>query len=247
MVFDTETTSLDKPFCYDIGYNIFTGAGELLARQHFVIEQVWHNLPLFESAYYKEKRAQYIKLMRQHAATLTKFGYAMQAIARDIEKYDITSVYAYNSAFDDKVIAFNCDWFKCINPFESIPIYDIWAYASEWIIKNNNRYLHFCEINHYYTDNDNYKTSAEIVYKYITNNTAFEEMHMGVFDSDIEMEILLYCIEHGAQWATEYKLLRAIKRPTKTPFTIKINNNIIYQGEYIKKYIKNNTYYFTEG
>ena len=247
IVFDTETTSLDKPFCYDIGYNIINENGTVLVRQHFVIEQVWHNLPLFESAYYKDKRPLYVKLMRQHNATMIKFGYAMQTIARDIEKYEITSAYAYNSAFDEKVINFNCDWFKCINPFDNVAIFDIWGYAGQWIINDNANYIDFCENNQFFTDTGNYKTSAEIVYRYITNNIEFTEEHMGAFDSDIESSILLYCITQGAQWATDYKAIRVLKRPTAHDFTIKVNNTIIYKGSYVKKYIKNDNYYFTEG
>lgn len=58
MIFDTETTSLATPFCYDVGYVIMdTETHSLVEKKHFIVEQNWHNLPLFESAYYKEKRA----------------------------------------------------------------------------------------------------------------------------------------------------------------------------------------------
>ena len=58
LVLDTETTSLDKPFCYDFGGIIYdTETGEILEEKSWIIEQVWYNLPLFESAYYKEKTA----------------------------------------------------------------------------------------------------------------------------------------------------------------------------------------------
>ena len=39
LVFDTETTSLDRPFCYDLGYKIINDGAEV-ARRHFIIEQV---------------------------------------------------------------------------------------------------------------------------------------------------------------------------------------------------------------
>ena len=90
LVYDTETTSLDKPFCYDVGYSIInTETGLTEVEKHFVIEQTWHNLPLFESAYYKEKRPIYIQLMRQHKATMNKWGYVMQEMHRDIKKYHV--------------------------------------------------------------------------------------------------------------------------------------------------------------
>ena len=60
-VFDTETTSLEKPFCYNIGYLIIDiDTSTTLARRSYVVEQVWHNLPLFETAYYANKRPLYV-------------------------------------------------------------------------------------------------------------------------------------------------------------------------------------------
>ena len=51
VVFDTETVNLEKPFCYNIGYTILNvDNGKTLAKRDYVVEQVWHNLPLFESA-----------------------------------------------------------------------------------------------------------------------------------------------------------------------------------------------------
>ena len=37
IVLDTETTSLDKPFCYDIGYTIINDNGENLIAKHYVV------------------------------------------------------------------------------------------------------------------------------------------------------------------------------------------------------------------
>ena len=162
MIFDTETTSLDKPFCYDVGYSIIDKETfEVVKQAHYVIEQVWHNLPLFESAYYKDKREIYIKLMRQHKITMDKWGYVMRNMARDIKQYNITAAYAYNSDFDDKVFTFNCDWFKCNNPLETVEIYDIWGYATEFITATNT-YKMFCEANQRFTDTGNYKGSLSV-------------------------------------------------------------------------------------
>ena len=245
IVFDTETTGLDKPFCYDVGYKVLTNDGGEIVRRHFIVEQVWHNLPLFESAYYKEKRPLYVQLMRSKKAIMDKWGYIMRAMARDIKQNCVTAAYAYNSDFDDKVFTFNCDWFKCNNPFENIPIFDIWAYASEFIT-NKQEYQNFCELHQYFTDTGNYKASAEIVYRYITEDTEFNEAHMGAFDVDIETEILQFCFEHGAKQETEYKLKKILPRPRLTPYTIKINGEIIHNGVYTKKYVRNDIYSFTE-
>jgi len=244
MIFDTETTALDKCFCYDLGYTIMSDTGAILLRKHFVIEQNWHNLPLFESAYYKDKRPQYITLMRQHKAAMTKWGYAMQEMIRDIRKYGITDVYAYNSDFDDKVFTFNCDWFKTNNPLENIAVHDIWGYASEFIT-NTTEYQHFCETHERFTDTGNYKGSAEVVYQYLTSDPDFIEKHMGLYDSEIESAILFACILRGAKWGTDYKVKKILPRPQAKPFTVKIDGKILYSGQYYKKYTRGDVYSFT--
>lgn len=244
LVLDTETTSLDKPFCYDMSWVIIDKDGDnLVDAKVFVVEQVWHNLPLFESAYYKEKRPKYVEMMRKHDAVMDKWGYIMQKLNRDIKKWEITEVYAYNSDFDEKVIAFNCEWFKTMNPLDEIPIFDIWGYASEFIT-NKPEYLAFCETNERFTDTGNYKGSAEVVYQYLKNDPDFIEEHMGVFDSLIEAEILAACVDSGADWATPYKPVKILPRPVLKPFAIKVDGVEVYHGDYLKKYVRNDTYNF---
>ena len=246
IVLDTETTGLDKCFCYDISWVIVDNEkAEIVDMKANVVEQVWHNLPLFESAYYKEKREKYVTMMRRHDATMDKWGYIMRKLKQDIIKYNVTAVYAYNSDFDDKVIKYNCDWFKCINPLETIPIYDIWGYASEFITGTAG-YHKFCEDNARFTDTGNYKGSAEVVYQYITDDAEFTEEHMGLFDSEIETYILIHCIKNlGAKWATEYKVNKILNRTVVHPFTIKVDGTEIYNGTYTKKYIRKDNYSFT--
>lgn len=245
IVLDTETTSLDKPFCYDCSWVVVdTDTKEIIDFKANVVEQVWHNLPLFESAYYKEKRSKYVEMMRKHEVTMDKWGYIMRKLKDDIHKYDVSGVYAYNSEFDDKVITFNCDWFRCNNPLESIPIYDIWGYASEFIT-NTLDYKNFCEDHERFTDTGNYKGSAEVVYQFITNDAEFIEEHMGLFDSEIESAILMYCLDNcSAKLDTPYKAVKILNRPVPHPFTIKIDGTVVLNGTYIKKYVRNDVYNF---
>lgn len=244
MVLDTETTGLDKCFCYDISWIIMKQEnGEVVDFKANVVEQVWKNLPLFESAYYKEKRSKYVDMMRRHDATMDKWGYIMRKLTQDIKKYDIKQVYAYNSDFDDKVISYNCDWYHCNNPLETVEVFDIWGYASEFITGNTD-YQSFCEDNERFTDTGNYKGSAEVVYQFLTDNADFIEEHMGLFDSEIEAEILWECVQRGAKFGAHYKVNKILPRVIKHPFTIKIDGTPVYTGEYVKKYIRNDVYNF---
>ena len=74
VVFDTETTDLKKPFCYNVGYLIAdSDSREILLRREFCAEQTWSNLQLFQSAYYADKRPIYINRMRQRKIVLDKW------------------------------------------------------------------------------------------------------------------------------------------------------------------------------
>lgn len=244
LILDTETTSLDKPFCYDCSWVIMQKTdGKLIDFKANVVEQVWHNLPLFESAYYKEKRQKYVQMMRKHDAIMDKWGYIMRKLKQDIIKYGIEEVYAYNSDFDDKVIAYNCDWFKCNNPLETIAVYDIWGYASEFITGMAD-YQRFCEAYERFTDTGNYRGSAEVVHQFLLNDPDFIEEHMGLFDSEIEASILFECVSRGAEWGKNYKVNKVLARPVLHPFTIKIDGVEIYNGEYVKKYVRSDVYNF---
>lgn len=224
VTFDTETTSLNKPFCYNIGYKISDAdTRETLMRRDLVVEQVWHNLPLFSSAYYANKRPLYVEAMRKRETIMDKYGYICQQMRRDFKKYEVEGAYAYNSPFDEKVFDYNCDWFKCNNPFEEIPIFDIRGYVSKFIV--NDDYKTFCEENGYFTEAGNYSATAETVYRYLTQDKEFIEAHTALADSDIEQEILFECLDRGAKLNTEYAVDRFIPRDTEKTLEVIDRNN----------------------
>lgn len=228
VVFDTETTSLDKPFCYNIGYCIIdTETWETLKQKEFIVEQIWHNSELFSSAYYSNKRPFYISGMRAKKIRMLKFGYITQEMIRDFEKYDVEIALAYNSSFDEKVFNFNCDWFKCIHPFDTIPIVDIRGFVHNFIV--DDIYKAFCEHNSFFTDAGNYSTTAETVYKYITSDTDFIESHTALDDSIIESEILRWCIESGADINGNYQTLNSIPRKIKKAWRVIRNKETIFE------------------
>ena len=177
VVFDTETTSLEKPFVYNIGYVIYdTEENRKLVEHDFVVEQIWHNRELFTTAYYADKREGYVADMRARKVRMEKLGYITQFMAREFKDLEVEAAFAYNSPFDDKVFKYNCDWFKIINPFDNIPIYDIRGYVFRKIAYTN-EYKEFCDKNEYFTDSGNYSTTAEVVYRFLTQNTDFIEDH----------------------------------------------------------------------
>lgn len=227
MIFDTETTSLDKPFCYNIGYVIYdTDTDQVIMTKDFVCEQVWHNPMLFTTAYYSNKREIYILRMRKREAILKKFGYICQEMIRDIKNYEIECAYAYNSPFDEKVFNFNCDWFKCNNPFDNIKIIDIRGYAHKYIC-NTDEYKRFCEEHNFFTESGNYSTTAEILFRYLTEDINFEEEHTAMWDSIIETDILRACMQFTDDITEDIKPMRTISRKIRKILTIKTKEDTI--------------------
>lgn len=210
-IFDTETIGIDKPFCYNIGYVIVdTNTWELLLSRSYVVEQIWHNLPLFKTAYYADKRPIYVNEMRSRKTIMSKYGYICQQMIRDFDSFQVENAYAFNSSFDERVFDFNCDWFKCNNPFDTIKIHDIRAFAIKYLVDDD--YKLFCDTNGLYTESGNYSTTAETFYKYISSNTAFIESHTALEDSLIETEVLYSSISNGAKLEEEIIAPKSVEK-----------------------------------
>ena len=179
--------------------------------------------------------------MRGKRATLNKFGYICRQMARDFTAHNVEIAFAYNSPFDDKVFAYNCDWYKCNNPFDTIPIVDIRGFAHNFIV--NDHYKEYCEKYQLFTESGNYSTTAESVYKYITNNEMFKEEHTALSDSEIELQILFICLDKGANINKEYAVLRSIDRECKQVFSVidKKTKEVLFQSVCTKvRYDKKN-------
>lgn len=243
-VFDTETTSIEKPFCYNVGYVLVdTDSRSVLLKRDYVVEQCWHNLPLFSTSYYAEKRPLYIAAMRGRKTVMEKWGNIMRQMRQDFKEWNVVAAYAYNSPFDDGVFTFNNDWYKTINPFDNMPIYDIRGLVSEFISTTQD-YKEFCEQHERFTPKGHYSATAETVYQYLTENTDFIEAHTALADSEIEAEILLACLDMGGELMKEYKVIQYMPRYPEKPLTIKVDNQVVYSGTYRKVITRLGVYNF---
>jgi hypothetical protein len=227
LVFDTETTSLDKPFCYNLGYTIIDlESHEMLLKKDFVVEQIWHNLALFQSAYYAEKRPLYINRMKAQKVKMTKYGHIMRAMRADIKEYNIEYAYAYNSGFDERVFDFNCDWYKVANPLDTVKVIDIRPIAVN-TFGTTKDYKKMCEDLELFTDTGNYSTTAEAIFRYVSQNYDFEEEHTALNDSIIEGEILIQCYKKGIDITQEQKCARSLVRKQKKTLVIIKNGEVL--------------------
>ena len=72
-----------------------------------------------------------------------------------------------------------------------MPIWDTMKMANDTICKQKS-YIEFCKENGYMTNHavPQVRKTAEILWRYITGNQAFEEEHTGLADVTIEAQIL---------------------------------------------------------
>lgn len=235
MVFDTETINLEKPFVYNIGYVIYnTDTAEILVTKDYVVEQVWHNPMLFVTAYYANKKDIYISRMRQRSCVMDKFGYITRAMYRDIKEYEVQHAFAYNSPFDVRVFNWNCDWFKCINPLDTLQVHDIRGQVHKKIAFTK-AYQDFCDEYGLYSDSGNYSTSAETAYKFVTKTNDFVEEHTALADSLIELEILVACVDGGEDWIADYTVYRSIARTQMREFEVVDSDGVSHKFPYTHK------------
>lgn len=230
VVFDTETVDTEHPYCYNVGLVIFdTDEMRVLTKREYVIEQVWHNLMLFSTAYYADKRPIYVSRMKGRKIKMSKWGFVCREMQTIFDTFDVKLAFAYNSSFDERVFNFNCDFFHTLNPFDNIPIKDIIPFVHNKIGFTPN-FKKFCEDNELFTESGNYSANAENVYRFISQNKEFTEEHTALADSEIELEILLECIKRGCEWNGEYKKYRSIPRKVERNLLIEQhleNDNLV--------------------
>ena len=215
IVFDTETIGVEKAFCYDLGYVVVNVESKtIIAKKEFVIEQVWSNKALFETAYYADKKPLYVSKLRGRKARLTNWGSAIGAMIKDIKQYEIESAYAYNADFDSRVFDFNADWYKTRNPLDYVQVFDIWGYTSEAVGSGlAEGYIAFANENELISDCGNIKNNADTWGKFFYG-TEWDEEHTALEDSLVECKILLEMFDRGLQVDTAYKVVKQIKSET---------------------------------
>ena len=207
-VLDTETTNgmivddkldLSSSLVYDLGYAIVDEEGKVYLTRSFVIDEIFNNDILMEVAYFKDKIPQYKKEIGQGARTLVSFFDARKQLIKDLQDYNCKVVSAHNSYFD-KMALNNTYRYLTKSKYRwyfhyEVKIIDTLKMAKKKICTLE-QYKKFCIDNGYLTNHKKPRprATAEILYRFITNNTDFIESHTGLEDVLIEKEILKFCL-----------------------------------------------------
>lgn len=184
---------------YDIGFAIIDTYGRIYETHSFVNSDIFtREKELMKSAYYAKKIPQYEVDLLLGTRKLANTYTIRQFILSKIKEYDIKFVCAHNARFDYTSMNNSVRWetkskIRYFFP-RSIEWWDTLRMAREVVAKTPT-YRAFCEKHGFMTKHKTpqVQVTAEVLYRYITNNPTFKESHTGLEDVLIEVEILKYC------------------------------------------------------
>ena len=199
LMLDTETTNeLECPFCYDIGFSAITDNGKVLEKHSYVVADIFLDKELMSSAYFAEKIPQYWEDIKSGKRMLRKWS-TIRAIVRDVmAQYGITTIIAHNMRFDYCSTNTTQRYLTCSKWRYFFPYGTKFACTLKMareVFGKDEAYVKFCEEHKYITSYGKPRFTAEILYRYLTNNLDFVESHTGLEDVEIEMKILFACKE----------------------------------------------------
>ena len=202
IVLDTETTnSLDDPFTYDIGWMVVNlETEEVLKSESYAVAEVFLDKELMESAYFAEKIPSYWEEIKSKDRKLARLFTIRKSLVADCKAYGVTEIYAHNARFDylscntTQRFLTSSKW-RYFFPYGT-KICDTLKMARRTFGKDAD-YKRFCEDNNFLTQNGQCRFTAEVLYRYLTGDVDFEEVHKGLDDVSIEKEILFACRRRG--------------------------------------------------
>lgn len=206
MVLDTETVA-DARVPFDIAFTIIDRKGNIVETgQYYTAEIVDNPTGLYllcKDSFSRSKADFYLAAAHNEPENIMPFDIIADIINDKIKEYDAT-VCAYNAKFDVTVcnnFAKALDMSYFFTP--ETEIWDIWNIALNIFCKSRN-YVNFARDNGFVTPKGNVSSSAETVYRYITNNPTFVESHTALNDTGIEAEILAKAFARHKALVTDY-------------------------------------------
>ena len=210
IVLDTETAnSIDDPMCYDVGFAVIDETGKVYESHSYVIADIFlDEKKMMKEAYFADKIPQYWEDIKNGKRQLRRFK-TVKKILKDVcDQYCVKIIACHNARFDNRSLNLTQRWltsskYRYFFPY-GVEIWDTLKMARE-VFGKDDAFGKFCYENGYLTKRGQRRYTAEILYRYLTNNNDFVESHTGLEDVMIEKEILVECLKRkpeldGSLW-----------------------------------------------
>jgi len=207
-VLDTETCNIrscDKVLpgnnlTYNVGFTLlWPSTGETFhSRQYAISEVMFGERDRMASCYYADKLPRYYDQIGENACTVKSFFDVMNEITQVCRDYGVTAIVAHNARFDVDALNTTAAWLTDGLIHRALPQeLEIWdsLKMSRAIFGKMPTYRKFCEDNGFLTKHrvPQVRLTAEILYRFLTQNLDFSEDHMALEDVLIEAAIILAC------------------------------------------------------
>lgn len=226
VVLDTEGLGLNdfknkiygRQKSYDIGYIIMDKKGNIVKHFNALTKEIFGDEELMSTAYFYDKMPIYEQMLNDKEVTERLFVNIIRELKRDLKKYKIKGIFAYNCNYDIVALAETAQYTIPNCPkmqFEKtkngkwrplhekllqklldtkVEFYDIWTMACMTLCQQKTFLA-----NAKYNSKGNIITNAEVVYNYITDQEDFIEDHTAYSDACIEGEILARIFANGCK------------------------------------------------
>ena len=198
LTIDTETAGgLEHPLVYDIGGAIHDKHGNVYETFSFVIYDIFvGEKELMQTAYYADKIPQYEEALSKGERRMVRWFTAKNYIKTLCEKYSVKAIVAHNAPFDRR--STNTTQRHLTNYRYFLPYgYEMWDTLSmaRCTILTLKKYQEWAQEYDYLCKNGKPRATAEILYRYLTDDEFFVESHTALEDVLIEMKIFVECMK----------------------------------------------------
>lgn len=197
LIIDTETTNdIECPLAYDFGFAVIDEQGKVYEQGSYVVADIFLDADLMKVAYFAEKIPQYWDEIKAGKRILRRWKTIRQIVRDVMFQYGITAVIAHNVKFDylsthTTQRYLTCSRYRFFFPYGTQFI-DTLKMARA-VFGKDKAYRAFCETHEYKCKNGAPRFTAEVVYRFLTDNE-FIEAHTALEDVLIEKEIFAECL-----------------------------------------------------
>lgn len=208
IMLDTETCAILRAngviphnnLVYNIGLCLFCPAtGQMIHARSYIINEIFFGeRERMNSCYYAKKIPQYLDGIANHKYTCVGFFDVMNEINRLCKEYNVVAICAHNARFDIDALNTTCQYLMGMNYVRPLPQdIEVWdsVKMARSVIASRPTYQKFCRENNYLTKHKTPRPrlTAEILYRFISQNNEFIEAHTALEDVKIELEIVKKC------------------------------------------------------
>ena len=208
-IVDTETTNtyidengkicLTDSLVYDIAVAIIDKLGRVYDVRNYICDEIFHSQMMLD-AYFANKIPEYVESINNKEMVVMPIMDIYADMRKFLKEWDVKAIMAHNAKFDYRALNNTIRYLsgskrRFFLPY-GLPIWDTQSMAHDTICKQKS-YIEYCKTNGYMTKHQvpRPRETAEILYRYITGNDSFEEVHKGYEDIMIEKEIFVQCVK----------------------------------------------------